>query len=63
MTPERYRQIRELLEAAFDVEHEKRAEFLAQACGADTELRKEVESLLAHETHVPDNFLADRRGK
>ena len=47
MTPERYRQIGNLLERALELEPERRAGFLEEACGADQELRREVESLIA----------------
>lgn len=46
MTPKRWRQIDELLEAALDQPSGERAVFLAQACGDDNSLRREVESLL-----------------
>src|SRR6266446_1770055 len=51
MTPERWEQIDQLLEACLEREPGQRAAFLAQACAGDEELqRREVESLLvAHE--------------
>src|SRR5215468_5932444 len=47
MTPERFRQIQELYDAAREGSAEERAELLAQA---DPELRREVESLLVEPT-------------
>jgi serine/threonine-protein kinase len=47
MTPERYQQINQLLDAALERDPAERAAFLAEACGDDEELRREVESLLA----------------
>ncbi len=47
MTPERWRQIERLYHAALELEGSGRAAFLKGACGADDDLRREVESLLA----------------
>lgn len=56
MTPDRWRQIDRLLEAALKRDPVERAAFLAAACASDEELRCEVESLLA--VHEPArNFL------
>jgi len=49
MTPERWRQIEEVFQAAAECATERRATFLDQACAGDDALRAEVESLLAHE--------------
>ncbi|HWQ32269.1 MAG TPA: hypothetical protein VNQ79_05245 [Blastocatellia bacterium] len=49
MSPERYEQIGRLYQAALECEPDARAAFLAEACGADDELRREVESLIAAE--------------
>jgi serine/threonine-protein kinase len=49
MTPERWRQIEEIFQAAVERAPEERAAFLDQACAGDPELRQEVESLLAQE--------------
>ena len=46
MTPERYQQINQLLDAALERVPEERTAWLAAACGDDAELRGEVESLL-----------------
>src|SRR5262245_36934293 len=47
MNPHRWEQIDELLSAALELDTDKRAAFLNEACAEDQELRKEVESLLA----------------
>ena len=57
MTPERYRQVGEIYHAALDVEPDKRAVFLDQACADDAELRNEVESLIASNEQAVD-FIA-----
>ncbi len=49
MTPERWKQIELLCNAALERESSQREAFLAQACRGDDELRREVESLLAQE--------------
>ena len=45
MTPERWKKIEQLCNAALEREANQRATFLLQACGGDDE-RREVESLL-----------------
>jgi eukaryotic-like serine/threonine-protein kinase len=47
MTPELYQRLKPLYDAALDVPREKRAQFVAEACGNDEELRVELEALLA----------------
>lgn len=46
MTPEKWRKIKGLFEAAQEVSPEKRERFLKSVCGADEELRAEIEKLL-----------------
>ena len=47
---DRWQQIDRLLESALEREPGERAVFLDKACGADSDLRREVEGLLrAHE--------------
>ncbi len=45
--PNRWERMEEVFHAAVELAPEARASFLARACGADGELRREVESLLA----------------
>jgi serine/threonine protein kinase len=47
MKPERWKEIDNLFSAALDIEADKRAAFLDEACIGDEDLRKKVESLLA----------------
>jgi predicted ATPase/serine/threonine protein kinase len=49
MKPEVWRRIEELCQRALELNESRRAEFIQSACGSDDELRREVESLLAHE--------------
>jgi TolB-like protein len=53
MTPERWKQISQLFEAARAIPVSNRAAFLAEACGSDTALRDEVQSLLDQPTSAP----------
>ncbi|HST21710.1 MAG TPA: serine/threonine-protein kinase [Blastocatellia bacterium] len=47
MTPERWKRVREILEAALEFAPDKRAGFLDEACSSDSSLRKEVETLIS----------------
>ena len=49
MTSNRWNEINRLYNAAVEVEAKERTSFLEEACGADMELRREVESLLAYD--------------
>ncbi|HYZ83625.1 MAG TPA: serine/threonine-protein kinase [Bryobacteraceae bacterium] len=49
MTDQRWRRIEDVFFAALEEPPVRRAAYLQAACGADHELRSEVESLLAHE--------------
>jgi hypothetical protein len=49
MTPERWRQVEEMLHAALSRSERDRAAFLVQACAGDVALRREVELLLAQQ--------------
>ena len=49
MERERWQQIDRIFEAALAQPADERAAFLEKACAGDTELRAEVESLIAHE--------------
>jgi eukaryotic-like serine/threonine-protein kinase len=52
--PRNWSTIKSLFQQAIELEADARAPFLAQACGADAELRAEVESLLeAHDDERP----------
>ncbi len=49
MEPELWRRVEELCNRALELDESRRAEFLEHACGSDEGLRREVDSLLAHE--------------
>ncbi len=49
MEPELWRRVKELCHGALELNESRRAEFLDCACAGDEALRREVESLLAHE--------------
>ncbi len=54
MTPERWREIERLYHAALERDAGERAVFLADACGGDHELRREVESLFDYQARAQD---------
>jgi serine/threonine-protein kinase len=54
VTPERWQQIKAVLEGALEREEPERAAFVEAACQGDLELRREVESLAASETEIGD---------
>ena len=54
MTSERWRQIELVYHAALEREPQARAQYVAEACGGDEDLRKEVESLLAKDASSPE---------
>jgi serine/threonine protein kinase len=58
MTPERFRQIRNLYEAALEQDSSRRVKFLEQACRGDGALFAEMERLLAAHEHA-GGFLQD----
>jgi serine/threonine protein kinase/Tol biopolymer transport system component len=49
MSPERYRQIKSILQAALELDPAGQAAFLESACPGDPELKAEVQSLLDHD--------------
>ncbi len=56
MTPERWQQVQRVFEGAVDLPPGERTAWMADACGGDADLHREVESLLAHEA-PGDGFL------
>ena len=54
MTPQRARDVERICQAALEQEPSARAAFLVEACAGDDGLRREVESLLAHESGAID---------
>ena len=49
LTPERHAEIERVCQLALDLDATSRAAYLAESCGGDADLRREVDSLLAHE--------------
>src|ERR1051326_4470928 len=47
MTPERWQRVKEVFQAALDHAPRERLSFISAACGADEDLRHEVESLIS----------------
>ncbi len=56
MKPELWRRVEELYHQATELDESRRAEFLERCCGDDEALRREVESLLAHQK-VAEHFI------
>src|SRR5262247_3249909 len=50
MKPERWHKIEKLYHSALEREADQRTAFLAEACAGDDSLRREVESLLTHQS-------------
>src|SRR3954463_49416 len=47
MTPERWRKVDEIFQAALELKPDERTAFLDNSCAGDEELRREVESLIS----------------
>ena len=60
MTPERLQQVYEIYQAARDRTSAERQPFLAASCGNDSELRQEVEALLAVSDNASQPDILDR---
>lgn len=61
---EHHARLKKLFFQAIELEEEEeRRRFLDEACGADCELRAELESLLSHHrrSDLPEDFLRDER--
>lgn len=54
MTPERWRQVEEIFQAALDLLPEERARYVSLACATDTDLRRNVEVLLSQHDSAGD---------
>jgi eukaryotic-like serine/threonine-protein kinase len=59
MNRETWERIKEIFAEARERAGEARLAFLAEACGTDTEVRREVESLLAAHSEMEDRFIAE----
>ena len=60
MPDARWERIKELLHEGMQLEPGRRGHFLDEACGSDTALRREVESLLAADAEIEAGFLNSR---
>ncbi|HKR15588.1 MAG TPA: protein kinase [Pyrinomonadaceae bacterium] len=54
MTPERWRQVEEIFQAALDLHPDERARYVSQVCDADTDLKRNVEVLLLQHDSAGD---------
>jgi len=57
MTPERWQQVKQVLGEAMSLQAAQRTSFLEKTCAGDSELRQEVESLLASYPATGDHLL------
>jgi hypothetical protein len=57
MTPERWQAVKNVLCAVLELKPEERSAYLNSACGSDSSLRREVESLLASGDDIRSSFL------
>ena len=57
MTPERWQEIRDVLEEVLQLAPDQRSAFLDRACSSDSSLRQEVDTLIASSDDVRSSFL------
>src|ERR1700758_115834 len=57
MTPERWQQVKCVLQEALEIAPEQLPAFLDRACSTDHSLRQEVESLLSSSNEVRSSFM------
>ncbi len=57
MTPDRWQQVKCVLQEALEIAPEQRPAFLDRACSTDHSLRREVESLLSSNNEVRSSFM------
>jgi eukaryotic-like serine/threonine-protein kinase len=57
--PERWAQVRKILDAALELSPEARAAYIAKVCGADADLHQEVKSFLAAHDRAGSHFLEE----
>lgn len=58
LTPQRWQRLQDVLAAVLELPRERQSAALAAACGGDTELLTEAQSLLAHRDAVPERLPA-----
>ena len=61
MSDNRWQRIEAIFHQAAELAPEARSAFLTEACAGDEALRKEVESLLAHESEDGSTFVGEQR--
>ena len=54
MTPERWRQVEDIFQAAVGLEVQDRAQYVSVACAGDINLRRDVETLLSQHESAGD---------
>src|SRR5262249_6395661 len=59
MNPQRWQQVKHLLDEALAFDDAKRPSFLDRACNGDAELRREIESLLSSHNQAGTGFLKE----
>lgn len=57
--PSRWNRLKQIVNQALDLPASRRSEYISKACGTDTDLRAEVESLLRHDAEVQDEGFLD----
>jgi serine/threonine protein kinase/tetratricopeptide (TPR) repeat protein len=57
MNPDRWQQVKGVLDQALELDPEERSSFLDRACSTDHSLRREVESLLSSDSETRSSFL------
>src|SRR5579862_8825535 len=62
MNSQRFERVQEIYQAALDCPPDRRAEFLAQTCSGDSELQREVQSLLRSEAEAARKFVPTSDG-
>ncbi len=61
MTPERWQQVKEVLQSVLEIAPSDRAAFIDRACDGDQELRQEVETLLATDDGIAPESRLDSK--
>src|SRR5689334_5052846 len=61
MNPDEWRRVKEVLQAAVELDGDEQAAFLDRECGGDLELRRRVEALLASDRDT-NEFLVQPLG-
>ncbi len=57
MTPERWQQVKQVLDAVLSLDADARKQYMDRTCASDPELRREVESLLSVQTPSGASFM------